>query len=95
MESLNKGHFLIILLRKNADHQIMQRILKIADQIIVPAPNHTFPPSSKAIIEVKNSGADVPMAIKVAHAMLSLSFRLFDMISKLFTKYPSHTIDNR
>jgi hypothetical protein len=85
---------LSVALRKSADPQAIQRILKIADPMIVHAPNHALPQFSSAIIEVKNSGAEVPIAINVAPATSSLSFHLLEITSSALTKYSSHTTDN-
>jgi len=51
-------------------HQMMARILNIADQTIVPAPNEAIssPTLRRANTEVKNSGAELQIAIRVAQA---------------------------
>jgi hypothetical protein len=75
----------------SADHHTIIKRLKIADQIIVQAPIADST-SNNANDAVTNSGADVPIAINVAQATESSSFRFFPIRSKLFMKCTSHTL---
>jgi hypothetical protein len=62
-------------------------MLKMAEPTIVPAPMSELSPiRMTAISEVKNSGAELPIAIKVAPATSGLSFSLSEMMSREGTK---------
>jgi len=79
---------------------MIANILNIADPTIVPAHRlsfHHHPPNIAKIanIEVNNSGALLPIAIKVAQVTSDDNFNLFDILSKASTKYLSQIIANR
>ncbi len=86
----SKTAFLIM-----AEPPTMTKILKMADQMIVPAPTLSAPTARSAIAAVKNSGALLPIAMSVAPATSSESFIFLLMISRDHTKYLSHTTVNR
>lgn len=70
---------------------IIHNMLKTADPTIVPIP--TSPCAIKTpIMDINNSGAELPAAMKVAPATSSLSFNFSHIFSKEATKYSSQTI---
>jgi hypothetical protein len=77
------------------DPHTMMRILKIADQMIVPAPTLSPPITNNAIAAVKNSGALLQTAIRVAPATSSESLSFLLIISRDPTKYLSQTTARR
>jgi len=78
---------------------VITKTLKIAEPTIVPAPRFWCQPPlstrNNAKILVNNSGALLPIAIKVAHVISEDILSLLVIFSNAAVKYSSHTIARR